>query len=642
MRSESIRPGPVLPRACFALGLLLAAIFTGGVQAAQAQAPLPPSTIGLSADRSVAKPGETILLTATADRTTVGTGYWIYILDDDTGGTVGGCNGASCQAWVTVPWSENKAPKTRHYRAVVRQYGGSQIAASSSQVTVVGESYVFDVTLTSSSTMVKPGESFALTATTNRTTAGTGYYIYVIDDATGATLGACMGSSCEVWVSVPMSENVAPKSRRYHAEVREYGATHVAGRSDQVQVIGVRATFSVDLSFSDRTIASDGKVRYLATASASPTLAGTSYYLRIRNGSNSVIASCLVTSPCSSSGGVPAGTYRATVEDISAREFGASSSWTLSETDPPREDAIDGLDLVGLAALLATDSDPCLKLAGFPGAPDTSPPSTINDYQKACEAWRFEGRPMIQIIRDLAARTPTIAGASVVWWLLLQGATDAPTTPFSPPVPTDPPTSEPKSDGARRAWGKAFTATAATLIGLDTVKYQLDAKQAEVVARKCIEYTARVGQNSEDECRTTPIFASGSDVAEATAHDIVALSVYPPWVRLNRELGSTKPGNGWQNCPGIDTSFQECDEYPFFATEQGGPLARPLPHLMAVDADDNGDQGILYSNFVIRCKLSTGIPQVGGNSVGGAPFLGTPIPPDAGIPTWFGCKAPTP
>ena len=43
------------------------------------------------------------------------------------------------------------------------------------------------------------------------------------------------------------------------------------------------------------------------------------------------------------------------------------------------------------------------------------------------------------------------------------------------------------------------------------------------------------------------------------------------WVRLNYELGSTKPGRGWQSSqpecslalkPGDD---YQCDEYPFFA-----------------------------------------------------------------------------
>jgi hypothetical protein len=145
------------------------------------------------------------------------------------------------------------------------------------------------------------------------------------------------------------------------------------------------------------------------------------------------------------------------------------------------------------------------------------------------------------------------------------------------------------------------------------------------------------GRGGHQQCLDQAIFASGSDVAEATQHDIEALAVNPGWVKLNYELGSTKPGAGWQSCPD-KLPGQECDEYPFFATEQGGPLARPVPHRKAIDADDNGLQGVRYSSFRSTCSLQTGTPQVGGNSVGGTPFLGIPIPPSTGIPTWYGCR----
>ena len=85
--------------------------------------------------------------------------------------------------------------------------------------------------------------------------------------------------------------------------------------------------------------------------------------------------------------------------------------------------------------------------------------------------------------------------------------------------------------------------------------------------------------------------------------------------------GRASAGANWQNCPGIDPT-QQCDEYPFFATEQGGT----------------------YSRFTELCGLRTGTPQVGGNSVGGSPFLGIPVPPAAGVPSWYGCRigGPTP
>jgi hypothetical protein len=435
---------------------------------------------------------------------------------------------------------------------------------------------------------------------------------------------------------VPWAENPAPKVRVYHAEVR-YG-TYVAGRSDPVSVRALRTLFTVTLAFSDRTVAADGKVRYKATATASPTLTGTPYTLRIRSGNGSVVGSCF-TDVCTAPS-LGAGTYRATVEDGSAREFGASSSWTLTETEEPREEAVDGIDLVGLAAMLAGDADPCLKLAGFPGASNTSPPSSLNDYQKACETLRLEGKSMLEILRHLAAMTPTITGASVIWWLAFQETADAPTwVPPFPPPPWDPPSGNAGRDAARRALGQSLGATAAALAAFEVARYALDQTQAESIARACLEYTARIGYNSGQQCVDAPIFASGADVPEATNHDIEALATNPWWVRLNYEYGETKPGSGWQTgmCPDIQAG-QECDEYPFFATEQGGPLARPLPDLKAIDATQNRSQGGMYNAFRQACGLKTGTLRVGGNSVGGTPFLGTPVPPAVGLPTWYGCR----
>jgi hypothetical protein len=172
------------------------------------------------------------------------------------------------------------------------------------------------------------------------------------------------------------------------------------------------------------------------------------------------------------------------------------------------------------------------------------------------------------------------------------------------------------------------------------------------VADECLWLEARAGeQDPEDECKSTPIFASGSDVAEATTHDLDALDTWPLWVRLNYEYGTSKPGSEWYKLAQWSDLYasagcaakagdEDCDEYPFFASEQGGPLAQPTPHLAPIDADDNRTQGGFYNGFRASCGLTTGTLQPEGNSRGGSAFLAVPLPVVFQRPTFWLCNAP--
>jgi hypothetical protein len=70
--------------------------------------------------------------------------------------------------------------------------------------------------------------------------------------------------------------------------------------------------------------------------------------------------------------------------------------------------------------------------------------------------------------------------------------------------------------------------------------------------------------------------------------------------------------------PGVTS----CDEYPFWATMQGGPFAVKQPHLDLIPFLDSRDQGLRYGNFVTICHMNTGDG-----------FLGIPLAPELGIPT---------
>jgi hypothetical protein len=117
----------------------------------------------------------------------------------------------------------------------------------------------------------------------------------------------------------------------------------------------------------------------------------------------------------------------------------------------------------------------------------------------------------------------------------------------------------------------------------------------------------------------------------------------PQWVKLNYEASGAKNGRrSWYEsvapCNRAGDAGQQCDEFPFWASEQGGPLAPITPSLKYIDGDDNVLQGSRYGAFVTSCGLRTGTPQESANAVGGTAFLVVPIPSSAGIPSTWLCN----
>jgi hypothetical protein len=173
------------------------------------------------------------------------------------------------------------------------------------------------------------------------------------------------------------------------------------------------------------------------------------------------------------------------------------------------------------------------------------------------------------------------------------------------------------------------------------------------------------GQSADDACRSLPILLTGSDYPEVQQHIIEALLTpsgplgtahsNPAWVELNYEYGQGKtdvqnpgwPGSirSWYNSAdppnGIKRgecvtklSGQSCDEYPMWATEQGGPWATVPPNLKQIASDQNMYWGLgPYNQLRLQCGLKTGADNPNGtgptlrtNSSGGSPFLSIPLP----------------
>jgi hypothetical protein len=157
-------------------------------------------------------------------------------------------------------------------------------------------------------------------------------------------------------------------------------------------------------------------------------------------------------------------------------------------------------------------------------------------------------------------------------------------------------------------------------------------REAEVVAKQCRRLVIPASLPTSD-CTELPIFASGDlDVPQATQHDIEAIDYYPPWVKLNYESSAGKSGEGWYRydpvCEEKPKGF-DCDEFPFFSTEQGGKFSDPRPSLKPVVKVQNQRQGGKLGTFYARCGVNVGK---------GRPFLNVPMPPGSNVPTLYLCN----
>jgi hypothetical protein len=109
------------------------------------------------------------------------------------------------------------------------------------------------------------------------------------------------------------------------------------------------------------------------------------------------------------------------------------------------------------------------------------------------------------------------------------------------------------------------------------------------------------------------MFLSGRDVPEATDHDLAAIVQHPESLgcaltyQNATQKESEEPRNwygGLSPCIAPLDPGNQCDEYPFWATEQGGGMSVPRPSLRQIDGDQNMLQGSHYSGFLTRCGVS--------------------------------------
>lgn len=429
----------------------------------------------------------------------------------------------------------------------------------------------------------------------------------------------CWYSSCVVNVAADAPADLSnPPDRVFRLSLYSSGVEY----ETQTLVVHERELhFSVSLDFSS----SPG----WAVAHTSPNMGGSGLSTVIRNGSGTAVHSCDVYwSTCNAAASVGT-SYRATVEDAAGHIFGASSTWTVTSSGATEQTA-DGIDLVSLAALFSTDTDVCNALLTYPGTHLEG--SSASDQWLACDAAASSGSSLPDLLRAVAAAGA--GGTGVLWWLAHQGSVST-----LPPPPLGWPDSAAPTAPLPTVWPVGDLADAYMLQSGD-----LSQSQAATIAASCLWLAARANANGRTDCASLPIFVSGSDVAEATQHDLDAIADDPAWALLNYEAGGTKANRDWYktqpDCEVDHDPSQQCDEFPFFATEQGGPLAVPTPSLRYINGTDNVTQGGQYGGFVTSCGLTTGTPQESGNAIGGSPFIMIPLPPSLGIPSTRLCNSP--
>jgi len=111
-------------------------------------------------------------------------------------------------------------------------------------------------------------------------------------------------------------------------------------------------------------------------------------------------------------------------------------------------------------------------------------------------------------------------------------------------------------------------------------------------------------------------------------------------VQLNYMARAEQDGSGgwYRSAPECDPPEvgKQCDEFPFYSSEQGGPNATPPVDLMKIAGADNETGGSRYWSFLSACNMkSLAQKQAAGDasSTRGDAFLTIPIPPEWGVTT---------
>jgi hypothetical protein len=338
--------------------------------------------------------------------------------------------------------------------------------------------------------------------------------------------------------------------------------------------------------------------------------------------------------------------------------------------------SVQEVDLDYLAGLLVseTDDEIVLEICDSPEATYFEESSVCDEGLAYLEAITNEGESRAAALgAAIGAAIGPSAAAGLGAYLILHHST-APSPPQAvpqtpPPPPPDfsdpPPPQVIVTSPNRVQYLSQLYLDRAAREGreLSPADAQAGADQCDKLVRWAIQSSVQIPSASGDACANLPIFFPGSNpnlpgqISPTTQHDWDAITGAngadtsdPSWIQLNwvNQADRTKtPGYPltWRSdderCDAMPTGDQ-CDEYPYFSSAQGGPAwfaGPPGASLRPVIGSDNGSQGSKYRWFADWCDLKSGGSDQATAAAEGSPFLVIPIPSAKAPPTFSTCGA---
>jgi hypothetical protein len=288
-------------------------------------------------------------------------------------------------------------------------------------------------------------------------------------------------------------------------------------------------------------------------------------------------------------------------------------SEVLVVTDIAPEEVLDSPQMVAAVAAFearfATAGEGCMLLGAI-FASNVKYKASASDVNVECNAFGVRAA--------LALAVATVGIAALADFL---EASNAETTPVPAPPTPQPPQQQPRP---RAPWGPtkgvsldefaifAASLVAKSLIGPSTLDPQPTPDQLQQTVRQCMSLaqSAELGSSAADaadECARTRLLVVGgmaSKGREAAEHDLEVIQSAPNLFQLTHLPASENavPRDWYKRtqyasaCAGAQAG-QQCDEYPLYATVEGGPSAYDTYGsvvLKPISADDNQAEGRAY------------------------------------------------
>lgn len=370
-----------------------------------------------------------------------------------------------------------------------------------------------------------------------------------------------------------------------------------------------------------------------------------------------------------------------------------ASNWTIFVSSPvvqTSENVVNGQDVDAAISLIASSAslggEPCLVL--FQRGTHLNE-STVSDQELACEAAIQNGQSISTILRTIAAgsalagmtyslqhledlagvsanqATTAATGATVAdgqvslpsncayfsTWSI-NCTTGGVTTPYRSPVapilgdPVQESNDLQEFDQNIPAGQEPQAPASGNLAGATTSELEsayVDSCENQIASETTLSNGTVTTMGDEagitaGDCTSMPIFFSGSDLGKATEHAVTAIASNPSWMKLTFKSNAEKEAAGeyrkssWSNT--IECANQpdenQCDEYPYYASEEGYP-AQQDPSLLSIPRADNSAQSVaLRAFFNTKCPNIKAAPI----SSSGRKFLVVPVQQ---MPTYWYC-----